>query len=154
MTDIVSAQVRSRMMAGIRGKNTKPEVLIRSGLHQLGFRFRLHARSLPGRPDLVLRRHNAAVFINGCFWHGHDCSLFRLPGTRQDFWATKITANQQRDARTIRELGQLGWRISTIWECALRGRDRIGEPAVLKQLSAWLISNRRQVTIRGRISGP
>lgn len=86
MADIVSSATRSRMMSGIRGRNTKPEIVIRSLLHRLGFRFRLHVRELPGNPDIVLPRHHAVVFVHGCFWHGHDCPLFKWPETRPDFW--------------------------------------------------------------------
>ncbi len=91
MPDVVSRAKRGEMMSGIRGKNTKPELVIRSALHRAGYRFRLHTRSLPGKPDLVLPKYRAAIFVNGCFWHGHDCHLFKWPGTRKDFWRAKIT---------------------------------------------------------------
>jgi DNA mismatch endonuclease (patch repair protein) len=150
MTDIVPAHVRSRMMAGIKGKNTKPELLIRSGLHRLGFRFRLHGGDLPGRPDLVLPRRHAVIFVNGCFWHGHDCGLFRLPGTRTQFWKDKIGANRERDLRSIQALQDGQWRTATVWECALRGPGQIGTEAVLKRLSSWLKSSRARADVRGR----
>ncbi len=98
MPDIVAPAVRSRMMAGIRGRNTKPEIFIRKALHARGFRYRLHPRAVPGVPDFTLPRWRAAVFVHGCFWHGHDCPLFRLPGTRPDFWLAKIERNRARDA--------------------------------------------------------
>src|SRR3546814_10547828 len=95
MADVVSIDVRSRMMSGIRSTNTKPEMILRRGLHAAGFRFRLHDRRLPGKPDLVFPRYSAVLFAHGCFWHGHNCHLFRLPATRTDFWAAKIDRNRQ-----------------------------------------------------------
>lgn len=109
MVDIVSKEVRSRMMAGIKGKDTKPEILVRQLLHRNGFRFRLHQKHLPGRPDIVLKRFNAVIFVNGCFWHGHHrCHLFRLPKSRRDFWQDKIWANRERDDRKREALLELG----------------------------------------------
>ena len=120
MVDVVDSATRSRMMSGIRGRNTKPEILIRSLLHRQGFRFRLHVRDMPGKPDIVLPRYRAVVFVHGCFWHGHSCPLFKLPGTRPDFWREKIERNQNNDNRAKRELLADGWRVGVIWECALR----------------------------------
>jgi DNA mismatch endonuclease (patch repair protein) len=148
MTDSVPAHVRSRMMSSIKGKDTKPELLIRSGLHRLGFRFRLHVRGLPGRPDLVLPRRRAAIFVNGCFWHGHNCGLFKIPASRTQFWTDKILANQARDSRSIRLLKDDGWRVATVWECAIRRRGDTQIRKVLERLSAWLNSKRRQANIR------
>ncbi|MBO9740146.1 DNA mismatch endonuclease Vsr [Xanthomonas axonopodis pv. begoniae] len=117
----ISPETRSRMMSGIKGKNTRPEIAVRSFLHRNGFRFRLHGSRLPGRPDVVLARWNAVVFVHGCFWHGHSgCRYFKLPKTRTDFWKTKIDSNSQRDALAIHRLRQAGWRVAIIWECALR----------------------------------
>ncbi len=118
--DIVSPAVRSRMMSGIRGENTKPELIVRSAAHALGLRFRLHDRKLPGTPDLVFRRHRAVVFVHGCFWHRHACSLAAVPKTRTDFWTKKFDANRLRDARNRVELEGLGWRVLEIWECETR----------------------------------
>ena len=119
--DSVKNSVRSRMMSGIRGKNTKPEIVVRRYLHASGFRFRLHKSGLPGRPDLVLAKWNVVVFVHGCFWHGHDgCRYFRVPRTRTEFWLEKIGGNAKRDVRTERQLRELGWRVIVIWECALR----------------------------------
>lgn len=152
-SDIVDVATRSRMMAGIRGKNTRPEMIVRQGLHAAGFRFRLHDRKLAGAPDLVLPRYRTAVFVNGCFWHGHDCPLFRWPKTRQDFWRTKITGNVERDGRNTEKLRQANWRILTIWECALKGPVRIGAENVVRTAAEWLKSNDNTGTIRGAGDG-
>lgn len=119
-------------MSGIRGKNTKPELVIRSALHRAGFRFRLHRKDLPGRPDLVFPRYRAVLFIHGCFWHRHDCHLFRWPSTRQEFWRVKIEGNVARDHRQYTELQDVGWRIATLWECAMKGRTRLPCPEVVE----------------------
>jgi DNA mismatch endonuclease (patch repair protein) len=136
-------------MAGIRGKNTKPELLVRRGLHALGFRFRLHDRALPGQPDMVLPRWRAIVFVHGCFWHAHSCSLFRWPATRPDFWRDKIGRNRDRDAEVEAALCDAGWRVLKIWECSLKGRGRIGAEAVLSLAAEWIRSNQRHGEIRG-----
>lgn len=109
------------MMSGIRGSNTKLELLVRRALHARGLRYRLGGAGLPGRPDVVLPRFKTAIFVHGCFWHGHNCSLFRLPKTRTDFWEQKIGSNRARDERVLRALSELGWRVHLVWECSLRG---------------------------------
>lgn len=147
LADIVTPETRSRMMSGIRGRNTKPEMLIRSGLHRLGFRFRLHDRKLPGRPDLVLPVRNAVVLVHGCFWHGHNCHLFRWPSSRELFWREKIAGNMARDARSRDELLRLGWRVAEVWECQLKGRERQPLEALLQRLTEFLRSNERHCVI-------
>ena len=149
--DVVDAATRSRMMAGIKGKNTKPELVVRHGLHALGFRYLLHDRRLPGKPDMVLPRWHAAVFVHGCFWHGHDCPLFRWPGTRQDFWRQKIGRNQERDAEVEAALDRAGWRVLKIWECSMKGTGRIGVEAVLPLAAGWLRSDAMTGEIRGTV---
>ncbi|MET4789564.1 DNA mismatch endonuclease (patch repair protein) [Bradyrhizobium japonicum] len=149
MADVVSPEVRSRMMAGIRGTNTKPELLLRKGLHAVGFRFRLHDRRLPGRPDMVFPRYNAVILAHGCFWHGHDCHLFKWPSTRPDFWKAKIARNRENDARTSQRLTELGWRQGVIWECALKGRTRLPIEKVLAETAGWLKSRRPALELRG-----
>jgi DNA mismatch endonuclease (patch repair protein) len=126
------------MMAGIGPKNTRPEMLIRRGLHAMGYRYRLHDRRLPGRPDLVFPGRRAVIFVHGCFWHGHDCGLFRWPGTRPEFWGKKISGNIERDARVRLQLIELGWRVLDIWECTLRGRERQSPEEVLKACATFL----------------
>ena len=122
MVDIVSAATRSRMMSAVRSRNTAPELAIRRGLHSRGFRYRLHVRALPGSPDIVLPKWRTVLFVDGCFWHGHNCHLFRLPATRQQWWREKIDGNIARDSRAVEALTSEGWKVIRIWECALRGR--------------------------------
>ncbi|MFV0644784.1 MAG: very short patch repair endonuclease [Sphingomonadaceae bacterium] len=149
MADIVSADVRSRMMAGIRGKNTRPELILRKGLHTAGFRFRIHVADLPGKPDIVLPKYRAVIFAHGCFWHGHDCHLFKMPSTRTAFWQAKITRNREVDARTSKALADAGWRRATVWECALKGRTRRPLEDVLDNCARWLRSDTVELEIRG-----
>lgn len=121
MPDVVGPDVRSRMMSLIRGRDTKPETLVRSGLWARGFRFRLHAKDLPGRPDLVLPKWGTVIFVNGCFWHAHaNCSYFKMPKSRPEFWRRKLHANRKRDAVAAGQLVEEGWKVITVWECALR----------------------------------
>lgn len=141
MTDIVDPATRSRMMSGIRGKNTGPELFIRSALHRRGFRFRLHAKDLPGKPDLVLPKYRAMIYIHGCFWHRHTCSLFKLPATRTGFWLTKIDGNVRRDQRNIAQALQLGWRVLIVWECAIRKNSATGQAAVVDLVAEWLLKD-------------
>jgi DNA mismatch endonuclease (patch repair protein) len=150
MTDVVDAATRSQMMSGIRGKNTKPEVRIRSLLHRRGFRFRLHVRDLPGRPDIVLPRYRAIVLVHGCFWHGHTCPLFKLPATRRAFWHAKIRANRLNDKRASASLKKAGWRVATVWECAMKGRRRLDDTVLGRRLDDWLRGTARRLDVRGR----
>ena len=121
MADVLSREQRSRNMASIRGKDTRPEMILRSALHRAGLRFRLHQPSLPGRPDIVLKRHRAVIFIHGCFWHVHTgCRYAAVPTTRARFWRLKLTGNRNRDAQQVKALSAAGWRVLIVWECALR----------------------------------
>lgn len=120
MTDTVDAATRSRMMSGIKSQNTKPEVFIRKALHAVGFRYVLGGGGLPGKPDLIFPSRRAVVFVNGCFWHRHDCELFKWPRTNKQFWQQKLDGNSKRDSRIKRQLNVLGWRVFTVWECELR----------------------------------
>lgn len=123
MVDVVDRETRSRMMANIRGRDTKPEMLVRRMLHRAGYRYRLHDRQMPGRPDIVLPRHRVAIFVHGCFWHRHSgCRLCTTPATRAEFWRDKFEANVERDQRNSASLVTSGWRVATIWECALKGK--------------------------------
>ena len=134
-------------MSSNRAKNTKLEVLIRRRLHAKGFRYGLHARHLPGRPDLVLTRWRAVVFINGCFWHGHDCARFKLPRTNVEYWRSKIEGNRARDAVNRAELIRLGWRILTIWECAVRRASEDSIASVVDEIANWIRSESPSIEI-------
>jgi DNA mismatch endonuclease (patch repair protein) len=140
LTDVVDPATRSRIMAGIKGRDTKPELLIRSGLHRMGFRFRLHGKGLPGRPDMVFAARSAVIEVRGCFWHGHDCPLFRWPATRPEFWREKITVNIARDAGNREALLAQEWRLAEVWECQLKGPRRRPAEELLKELAAFLRS--------------
>jgi len=131
------------MMQAIRGKDTQPELAIRSGLHALGYRFRVHRRSLPGTPDLVFPGRRAVIFVNGCFWHRHDCHLFKWPKTRREFWRKKITTNARNDAKHLGALHEDGWRVLVIWECALKGKTRLPEGEPVVRAARWLEGKHR-----------
>jgi DNA mismatch endonuclease (patch repair protein) len=124
MTDIVSSDKRSRMMRGIRGKNTRPEILVRKAIFAEGLRFRLHRKDLPGNPDIVLSRKKVLIFVHGCFWHQHtECRFAKMPASNADFWQKKLNANSARDRKILEELNRLGWRVLIVWECATRDRS-------------------------------
>lgn len=139
MADFVNKAVRSRMMSGIRGKDTKPELMVRRYLHAQGYRFRLHDRTLEGRPDLVLKKWQSVIFVHGCFWHRHPgCRYATTPATRPEFWGNKFEANQVRDERSQHALVNQGWRVAVVWECALKsGRAE----QTLGELADWLCGN-------------
>lgn len=144
--DARSPMTRSEMMARIGPKNTKPEIIVRSGLHAAGFRFRLHRKDLPGRPDLVLPRYRVVIFCHGCFWHAHEgCRYFRQPTTRPDFWEPKLARNRERDAEAVDALTATGWRVLTIWECALR----LGPAESLNLTGAWIHGSGSRAQISG-----
>jgi len=127
MVDVVDKATRSRMMSGIRGKNTKPEITVRHYLHRRGLRFRLHVARLPGKPDMVFPKYRTVVFVHGCFWHRHQaCKYATTPASRGDFWANKLSENVNRDQYQINVLQELGWRVLVVWECELReGTSRL-----------------------------
>lgn len=129
-------------MAGIRSKNTKPESIVRSGLHRRGFRFLLHSKLLPGTPDLVLPKYGAVIFVHGCFWHAHGCSFFKMPGSRTEFWNEKFARNKAVDRKVRARLLHDGWRVLVIWECALRGRTEVQISKLFSRVAEWLNSSR------------
>ncbi len=140
--DIVSREKRSRMMAGIRAQDTKPELIIRKALHAGGYRYRVNQRRLPGSPDVVMRKFGAVILVNGCFWHGHNCPLFKVPESRTEFWRSKIAGNQERDLGNIDKLISMGWRVCVIWECVLRGREaRRQFDTIIGLLVGWINSD-------------
>lgn len=140
MTDVVSAHKRSEMMAGIRGKNTRPEIRVRQALFSMGYRFRLHRKDLPGKPDIVLPGRKIVIFVHGCFWHGHSgCHLAKLPSTRPDFWRQKFESNRVRDNAAIRDLLSSGWRVLVVWECFTRAiKD---QKSLSSMLAHWIESD-------------
>lgn len=133
MTDRLTPERRSRLMARIGPKNTKPELTVRRMLHAAGWRYRLHRKGLPGTPDIVFGTRRAVLFVHGCFWHGHHCRLGRLPKTRIEFWSEKIAGNRTRDLRKVNELVEQGWRVMTIWQCGLKDTE-----GTLRDVEAFL----------------
>lgn len=125
MPDHVSPERRSNIMAKVKGKDTKPELVVRKALHRLGYRFRLHRRDLPGRPDLVFAGRKKIVLVHGCFWHGHECRWGGLPKSRLDYWQPKIAENRARDRRNVEQLAALGWDTFVVWQCELKSPDAI-----------------------------
>ncbi|MCF7804020.1 MAG: DNA mismatch endonuclease Vsr [Candidatus Marinimicrobia bacterium] len=125
MTDVHEPEVRSYNMSRIRGKDTKPEMLVRKFLHSYGFRYRLHVNNLPGKPDLVLPKYNTAIFVHGCFWHAHEgCEYFKIPQTRTEFWKEKLFGNRERDEENISELRKMEWNVIVVWECELKSEEK------------------------------
>jgi DNA mismatch endonuclease (patch repair protein) len=128
MTDVFSKEKRSWIMSRVKGRDTKPEMLVRSFVHRMGFRFRVHRRELPGNPDIVLPRHGKAIFVHGCFWHGHKrCSRTKRPTTNKKFWNKKLDGNIERDKRFRRELRRMGWKVLALWQCDTRNPEELLE---------------------------
>jgi len=143
--DVVDKVTRSRMMAGIRGKDTRPELLLRSALHKKAFRFRLHDKRLPGRPDIVLPKYNAVIFVDGCFWHRHKgCKYTTTPKTRIEFWKKKFKESTSRDQRNHAELLEAGWRVAVVWECAIK---KWPAECVAQKVSRWLEGEQQTLEI-------
>jgi DNA mismatch endonuclease (patch repair protein) len=149
MVDIVSKKKISKMMSGIHDKDTRPELKIRSALHKLGYRYKLHDKHIPGKPDLVLPKYNAAILIHGCFWHPHNYHLFKWLLTRPEYWKEKISGNKKRDERNLQALKEMGWSILIIWECALKGKNKLDFGSTIKSISDWLKSSNQYAEITG-----
>lgn len=144
--DVLTPEQRSRNMSAIRSRNTSPERAVRTLVYALGFRFRLHAADLPGKPDLVFRSLRKVIFVHGCFWHRHDCPLGRVRcRTNVEFWDRKFKSNMDRDSRNVKELRSQGWDVLVVWECWLSSEDR-----VRRRIAAFLRSNKRRTTRRRR----
>lgn len=140
--DIVSPEKRSQMMAGIRGKDTKPEIIVRKALHSTGLRFRLHRKDVAGVPDIVLPGRRVAIFVHGCFWHMHEgCKYFKLPSSNEEFWREKLSKNVCRDRLAISQLQDASWRVLTIWECTTRNRSSL--EALANRMHNWVCGNDR-----------
>lgn len=149
MSDVVTKAVRSRIMSSIRNKNTRIELTIRKRLWARGFRYRLNDLKLPGKPDIVLPRYHALIFIHGCFWHGHDCPLFRIPKTRTAFWKEKINTNKRNDTKHLSTLEKLPWKVMIVWECALRGKTEKEIDNLVEKIARWLRKPTCNVELRG-----
>jgi DNA mismatch endonuclease, patch repair protein len=148
MVDVVDKVTRSRMMAGIQGKHTKPERDLRRELHRLGLRYRLHSAGLPGRPDITLPKYGAAIEVRGCFWHRHrGCPFCTRPASNISFWKTKFGDTVKRDKRNLKALRQLGWKVAIVWECSVK---EAGAEAVAGKIAGWLRSGRSFKEISSR----
>ena len=152
MSNDANKNRRSILMSKVRGADTRPEWILRCGLHRLGFRYRLHDSKLPGKPDIILPKYNTVIFFNGCFWHKHECNLFKWPKTRKEFWHAKLNRNAQKDCENRQELLNIGWRIMTIWECSIRGAGKKKDLEINRisdKIVKWLNSNRKEMEIKG-----
>ncbi len=139
--DVVNRETRSSMMRGIGSRNTKPELLIRKYLFSMGFRYRINDRKIFGSPDIVFPKYHAVVFIHGCFWHGHECELFKLPETHTEFWKEKIETNRDRDVKVLNQLRSEGWRICILWECAVKGKAQLQKlDTTVCKIAEWVRS--------------
>jgi DNA mismatch endonuclease (patch repair protein) len=142
MADVHEPETRSYNMSQISGKDTKPEMLVRKFLHSNGFRYRLHAKDLPGKPDLVLPKYNSVIFVHGCFWHAHeDCKYFTIPQTRTEWWKEKLYGNKERDERNVETLEDKGWNVIIVWECELKPAKR---EKTLKSLIPQLLESNKK----------
>lgn len=148
MSDVHSPEVRSKNMGAIRYRDTKPEVIIRRLLHQSGYRYRLNVKTILGKPDIVLKRLSSLIFIHGCFWHQHNCHLFKWPQTRKAFWKDKILKNVDNDKKN-RERLEKDWKIAVIWECAIKGKTKLPLESLSTTLKCWLESTDKTLNIRG-----
>jgi DNA mismatch endonuclease, patch repair protein len=152
MADVHSTKIRSKNMSAIKGLNTKPEILIRRMLHARGFRYRLHNKHLPGNPDLIFPRYRAVIFVHGCFWHVHECPIFRWPSTRTEWWKEKLLGNKARDEKNLERLLDSEWRVCIVWECSLKGKYKLTEESLADQISSWLDSDRQFLILEGENS--
>ena len=147
--DIVSRETRSRIMASVGQRDTRPEILLRSSLHKAGLRYRLHDRTLPGSPDLTFPRFRSVIFIHGCYWHSHGCYRSTVPKSRREFWEEKFQTNRKRDERDIALLRERGWRVMVVWECSLIGKLALAPEDVVERVRVWLLGTGE----RGEVSG-
>lgn len=138
LMDIVSSSKRSKMMARIRGKDTAPERAVRKMLFTRGYRYRLHSDKFPGKPDIVLKKYKAVLFVNGCFWHKHTCHMFKWPQSNASFWREKISQTSAKDHQNIEKILSMGWRVCVIWECALKGKKDSDIHKIMESLFEWL----------------
>lgn len=151
MADIHDTETRRKNMRAVKHKNTKPELLLRRLLHANGFRYGLHNKNLPGKPDLHLAKYNAAVFVHGCFWHHHDCPKAKLPQTNTAFWRDKIMKNVARDEQNVNQLIERNKRVLIVWECALTGKHKTDAHTIITLCKAWLVSDSMMYEIEGNM---
>ena len=147
MADTVDPEIRSRIMASVKQRDTGPEVRLRKALHRLGYRYKLNVKSLPGSPDLVFPRYKAVIFVHGCFWHAHGCKYSSVPSTRTEFWEEKFRANRERDVRKVDQLVKAGWRVLVVWECTIKGKSTL-QGGVAVTIADWLKNMDGAVTIQ------
>ena len=140
MSDNHSKEIRSMNMSHIRSTNTRPEEIVRKYLFSKGLRYRKNVRSLPGKPDIVLKKYNTIIFVNGCFWHKHNCGRFVMPSSNTEYWSKKINGNVERDKTNAEQLAELGWRIITVWECQLKKKNR---EEILSRLYETIINDKK-----------
>ena len=148
--DTVTSEIRSRIMGNVRQKNTNPEKVLRTALHNSGLRYRLHDRALPGTPDIVIRRYRAAIFVHGCFWHSHGCQRSTVPKSNRVFWESKFRANRDRDERNRLGLLERGWRVLVVWECSLTGKRALRLEDAVNEIREWLVGSIAELEISGR----
>ncbi|APY14768.1 DNA mismatch endonuclease Vsr [Brucella sp. 10RB9214] len=153
MADRFSKEMRSKIMARITSKNTQPELAIRKGLHRMGFRYRLHSGRFRGRPDILLPKYKAAIFVHGCYWHGHDCGEVKPASSNKDYWSEKINRNKERDKDNQKAILAAGWRFLVIWECSIRRKGDSVLDQVIMQIAAWLECNSISAEIYNDRSG-
>lgn len=151
MTDILSKPARARLMASVKTRDTKPELIVRKAVHARGLRYRVNLNALPGKPDMVFPKFRSVVFVHGCFWHKHDCHLFKWPSTREEFWRKKLLGNEKRDELNKKRLNEKGWRVMEVWECSVRGKTRKAADQVAERINAWLRSDEGNSWISGQI---
>jgi DNA mismatch endonuclease (patch repair protein) len=149
MADVHDKETRRRNMQAIKNKNTEPEMTIRKALFREGLRYRLHRKDLPGKPDLVFTKYNAAIQVQGCFWHAHGCHFSKLPDTNIELWARKLAANKKRDDSNRSKLLSMGWRVCEVWECSLKGKHRLPLPVVVFSIKNWLNGDSEYMEIAG-----
>jgi DNA mismatch endonuclease (patch repair protein) len=151
--DTVDRQTRSKIMASVGQKDTGAELVLRRALHKIGLRYKLHDRTLPGSPDLVLPRFHAVIFVHGCYWHSHGCHRATVPKNRHEFWVAKFKANRSRDKRNVRSLLKSGWRVLIVWECVLLGNKFLPAPNVINSVCTWLNGTNHNGQIPGNPYG-
>lgn len=149
MADTHSKKIRSKNMAAITSKDTKPEIIVRRALHNSGLRYGLHNKNLPGTPDLHLKKYNAVIFVNGCFWHVHDCHYFKMPSSNTEYWENKFEKNVERDKSNYKILADLDKRVCIVWECAVKGKNKIELEEIVSQITEWLNSDIQFFEISG-----